>query len=219
MIWSLFLRELRLAFRHGQDIASPLWFFLITITLIPLGVGPDLYLLAHISPGIVWVATLFSSLLALERLFRDDYRDGMLEQLILLPLPLPVTVMSKVAAHWVVTGGPLLVISPLTALLTGMHFSQWLVMVGTLLLGTPALGLLGAPGAALTAGMKRSGVLLSVLVLPLTVPVLIFAVAAMAASAQHQPVAGYMAVLGALLMAGAMFSPFATAAALRISVY
>lgn len=214
MMWRIFRLELRVAFRHSAEIANPLWFFLIVITLFPLSIGPEPQLLARIAPGIIWVAALLASLLALERLFRDDLQDGSLEQLMLLPLPLPAVVL----AHWVVTGLPLLILSPLVALLLGMDMYGWKIMALTLLLGTPTLGFLGAPGVGLTVGLKRGGVLLSVLVLPLTIPLLIFATAAMDAASMHLPVEGYMAILGALLVGSATLSPFATAAALRISV-
>ncbi|EHA8879348.1 heme exporter protein CcmB, partial [Salmonella enterica subsp. enterica serovar Infantis] len=155
--------------------------------------------------------------LALERLFRDDLQDGSLEQLMLLPVPLPAVVLAKVLAHWAVTGLPLIMLSPLVALLLGMDVYGWKIMALTLLLGTPALGFLAAPGVGLTAGLRRGGVLLGILVLPLSVPVLIFAAAAMDAASMHLPADGYLAVLGALLAGSATLSPFATAAALRIS--
>lgn len=218
-MWRIFCLELRVAFRHRAEIANPLWFFLIVITLFPLAVGPEPQLLARLTPGIIWVAALLSSLLALERLFRDDLQDGSLEQLMLLPLPLPAVVVAKVMAHWVVTGVPLLILSPLVALLLGMDVYGWKIMALTLLLGTPTLGFLGAPGVGLTFGLKRGGALLSILVLPLTIPLLIFATAAMDAASMHLPVAGYMAILGALLAGSATLSPFATAAALRVSLH
>ncbi|MEQ5194554.1 heme exporter protein CcmB [Klebsiella sp. CTHL.F3a] len=217
-MWRIFCLELRVAFRHRAEIANPLWFFLMVITLFPLAIGPDPQLLARLTPGIIWVAALLSSLLVLERLFRDDFQDGSLEQLMLLPLPLPAVVLAKVMAHWTVTGLPLLILSPLAALLLGMDVYGWKIMALTLLLGTPTLGFLGAPGVGLTVGLKRGGVLLSVLVLPLTIPLLIFAAAAMDAAAMHLPVEGYMAILGALLAGSATLSPFATAAALRVSM-
>ncbi|MBZ7663726.1 heme exporter protein CcmB [Klebsiella grimontii] len=217
-MWRIFCLELRVAFRHCAEIANPLWFFLMVIILFPLAIGPDPQLLARLTPGIIWVAALLSSLLALERLFRDDFQDGSLEQLMLLPLPLPAVVLAKVMAHWTVTGLPLLILSPLAALLLGMDVYGWKIMALTLLLGTPTLGFLGAPGVGLTVGLKRGGVLLSVLVLPLTIPLLIFAAAAMDAAAMHLPVEGYMAILGALLAGSATLSPFATAAALRVSM-
>ncbi|EAU6968017.1 heme exporter protein CcmB, partial [Salmonella enterica] len=155
MMWRIFRLELRVAFRHSADIANPLWFFLIVITLFPLSIGPEPQLLARIAPGIILVAALLSSLLALERLFRDDLQDGSLEQLMLLPLPLPAVVLAKVLAHWMVTGLPLIVLSPLVALLLGMDVYGWKMMALTLLLGTPTLGFLGAPGVGLTVGLKR----------------------------------------------------------------
>ncbi|HEY3983409.1 heme exporter protein CcmB [Cedecea sp.] len=218
MIRRIFWRELQVVFRRGAEIANPLWFFLIVITLFPLGVGPEPQLLARIAPGIIWVAALLASLMAMDRLFRDDFQDGSLEQLMLMPVPLPLVVLAKVTAHWVVTGLPLLLLSPLAALLLGLDFYGWQVMAATLLLGTPTLSFLGAPGVGLTVGLKRSGVLLSLLVLPLTIPLLIFATAAMDAASMHLPVEGYIAILGALLAGSATLSPFATAAALRVSV-
>ncbi|MBE7209183.1 heme exporter protein CcmB [Salmonella enterica subsp. enterica] len=173
MMWRVFCLELRVAFRHGADIAGPLWFFLMVITLFPLSVGPQ--------------------------------------------PQLPAVVLAKVLAHWAVTGLPLIMLSPLVALLLGMDVYGWKIMALTLLLGTPALGFLAAPGVGLTAGLRRGGVLLGILVLPLSVPVLIFATAAMDAASMHLPVDGYLAVLGALLAGSATLSPFATAAALRIS--
>lgn len=218
MIRRIFWRELQVVFRRRAEIANPLWFFLIVITLFPLGIGPEPQLLARIAPGIIWVAALLASLMAMDRLFRDDFQDGSLEQLMLLPVPLPLVVLAKVTAHWVVTGLPLLLLSPLAALLLGLDFYGWQVMAATLLLGTPTLSFLGAPGVGLTVGLKRGGVLLSLLVLPLTIPLLIFATAAMDAASMHLPVEGYMAILGALLAGSATLSPFATAAALRVSV-
>ncbi|WP_437890116.1 heme exporter protein CcmB [Phytobacter sp. V91] len=218
MMWRVFRKELRIAFRHVADMANPLWFFLIVITLFPLSIGPEPLLLARISSGVIWVAALLASLLALDRLFRDDLQDGSLEQLLLLPLPLPAVVLARILAHWMVTGLPLLLLSPLAALLLGMDVYGWQVMALTLLLGTPTLSFLGAPGVALTVGLKKGGVLLSVLVLPLTIPLLIFATAAMDAASLHLPVQGYFAVLGAMLVGSATLSPFMTAAALRISM-
>lgn len=139
MLFRLIQRELRIAFRGGADVVNPLWFFLIVITLFPLGIGPDPQQLARIAPGVAWVAALLASLLALERLFRDDFSDGSLEQLVLLPTPLPVTVIGKVVAHWLVTGVPLIILSPLAALLLSLDFNGWRAMALTLLLGTPTL--------------------------------------------------------------------------------
>ncbi len=211
-------RELKIAFRKSAEIINPLWFFIIVITLFPLGLGPEPKLLARIAPGIVWVAALLSSLLSLERLFRDDYLDGSLEQLLLLPTPLTLTVLAKVCAHWVVTGLPLLIISPLVALLLSLDFDTWKAVALTLLLGTPTLSFIGAIGVALIVGLRKGGVLLSLLVLPLYIPVLIFSTGAIDAASMAMPISGYLAILGAMLAGSVTLAPFATAAALRISV-
>ena len=218
MIRTIFLCELRLAWRRGADILNPLWFFLIVITLFPFSVGPENALLAQIAPGVIWVAALLAALLVMDRLFRHDLLDGSLEQQLLLPTPLPGVVMAKVLAHWMMTGLPLLLVSPLAALLLGMNAHSAGVLFLTLLLGTPTLSFIGSVGAALTVGLKRGGVLLSLLVLPLSVPMLIFASAACEAAAAGLPVDGYLAVLGAFLAGSATLCPFATAAALRLSV-
>ncbi|WP_447879565.1 heme exporter protein CcmB [Serratia fonticola] len=221
MFFIILRRELKIAFRKGSEIVNPLWFFLIVITLFPLGVGPEPQLLARIAPGIIWVAALLASLLSLERLFRDDYLDGSLEQLLLLPAQLPMTVLGKVCAHWVVTGLPLLILSPLVALLLSLDVNTWMAMAMalTLLLGTPTLSLIGAIGVALTVGLRKGGVLLSLLVLPLYIPVLIFATAAIDAASMGMPIDGYLAILGAMLAGSITLAPFATAAALRVSVH
>lgn len=219
MLGRVIQRELKIAFRSGAEVINPLWFFLIVITLFPLGIGPEPQQLARIAPGVAWVAALLASLLALERLFRDDFLDGSLEQLLLLPTPLPVTVLGKVIAHWLITGLPLILLSPLAALLLSLDFAGWRAMALTLILGTPTLSFLGAIGTGLTVGLRRGGVLLSLLVLPLSIPVLIFASAAIDAAGMGLPIGGYLAILGAMLAVSATLSPFATAAALRISLH
>lgn len=218
MTGTLFAREMRLAWRNGAEILNPLWFFLVVITLFPFGVGADPQLLTQIAPGIIWVAALLAALLVMDRLFRDDWQDGSLEQLLLLPTPLVVVVLVKVLAHWVMTGLPLLVVSPLAALLLGMAPHDAGILALTLLLGTPTLSLFGAVGVGLTVGLRRGGVLLSLLVLPLSVPLLIFATGAIQAGAAGLPVDGYLAILAAFLAASATLCPFATAAALRLTV-
>lgn len=218
MMWTLFAREMRLAWRNGAEILNPLWFFLVVITLFPFGVGADPQLLVQIAPGIVWVAALLAALLVMDRLFRDDWQDGSLEQLLLLPTPLVAVVVVKVLAHWAMTGLPLLVVSPLAALLLGMAPHDAGVLALTLLLGTPTLSFLGAVGVGLTVGLRRGGVLLSLMVLPLSVPLLIFACSAIQAGAAGLPVDGYLAILAAFLAASATLCPFATAAALRLTV-
>ncbi|USD66000.1 heme exporter protein CcmB [Vibrio sp. SCSIO 43136] len=211
-------RELLIAFRRQADILNPLWFFIIVVTLFPLSIGPDPNLLARISAGIVWVAALLSALLSLERLFRDDFQDGSLEQMMLMPLPLQVSVIAKVIAHWLLTGLPLILISPLLAVLLSLNFDTWLAVVTTLLLGTPTLSFIGAIGVALTVGLQKGGVLLSLLILPLYIPVLIFATSAIDAASIGMAYNGQLAILGAMLAGAATLTPFAISAALRVSV-
>ncbi|EPT7033096.1 heme exporter protein CcmB [Cronobacter malonaticus] len=218
MMWRIIRRELRLAARHQAELLNPLWFFLVVIVLFALGAGPEPQLLARIAPGVVWVAALLASLLAMDRLFRDDARDGALEQLMLLPTPLPVVVIAKVTAHWVATGLPLVVLSPLAALLMGLNGHAALTLLLTLLLGTPTLSFFGALGAALTAGLRRGGILLSLIILPLAIPLLIFSTAAVDAAVMQLPVGGFFALSGAFLTASVTLMPFATAAALRITI-
>lgn len=218
MFISILHRELKIAFRKGAEIVNPLWFFLIVVTLFPLSIGPEPQLLSRIAPGVVWVAALLSSLLSLERLLRDDFLDGSLEQLMLLPIPLPITILAKVCAHWLLTGLPLLILSPLVALLLSFDFSTLCAVALTLLLGTPTLSFIGAIGVSLTVGLRKGGVLLSLLVLPLYIPVLIFATSAIDAASMLLPIGGYLAILGAILAGTATLAPFAAAAALRVSV-
>lgn len=211
-------RELLIAYRKQSDVLNPLWFFIIVITLFPLSIGPEPNLLARIAAGIVWVAALLSALLSLERLFRDDYRDGSLEQLMLLPVPLFVVILCKVISHWLLTGLPLILISPILAVLLSLDLHTWLAIVLTLLLGTPTLSFIGAIGVALTVGIQKGGVLLSLLTLPLYIPVLIFATSAIDSASLGVAYNGQLAVMGAMGVAALTFAPFAIGAALRISV-
>ena len=211
-------RELRIAMRKQAEILNPLWFFLIVITLFPLVVGPDPNLLGKIAGGVAWVAALLSALLSFERLFRDDYIDGSLEQLMLMPQPLALTALAKVIAHWLLTGVPLILLSPIAALLLSLEIHIWWALVLTLLVGTPILSCIGAIGVALTVGLRKGGVLLSLIILPLFIPVLIFSASVLDAAALHLPYSGQLAILGAILAAAVTFSPFAIAAALRISL-
>lgn len=219
MFMAILNRELKVALRKSTEIINPLWFFLIVITLFPLSIGADPALLSRVAPGIVWVAALLASLLSLERLLKDDFMDGSLEQLVLLPIPLPVTILAKVIAHWLLTGLPLLILSPLVAVLLSFDFEVWKAIALTLLLGTPTLSFIGAIGVALTVGLRKGGVLLSLLVLPLYIPVLIFSTATIDAAAAGVDISGYLAILGAMLAGTATLSPFAAAAALRISIH
>ena len=219
MIFSQIIkRELRIAMRKQAEILNPLWFFLIVITLFPLVIGPDPVLLSKIAPGIAWVAALLSALLSFERLFRDDFVDGSLEQLMLTAQPLALTALAKVIAHWLLTGLPLILLSPIAALLLSLEVRIWWVLVLTLLIGTPILSCLGAIGVALTVGLRKGGVLLSLLVLPLFIPVLIFSASVLDAATLNLPYNGQLAILGAILAASATLAPFAVATSLRISL-
>ena len=218
IFWHIIKRELQIAMRKQAEILNPLWFFLIVITLFPLIIGPDPKLLSRIAPGVAWVAALLSALLSFERLFRDDFIDGSLEQIMLTSQPLALTALAKVLAHWLLTGLPLILLSPIAALLLSLEISIWWALVLTLLLGTPVLSCLGAIGVALTVGLRKGGVLLSLLVVPLFIPVLIFSASVLDAAGLNLPYGGQLAILGAILAAVVTLSPFAIATALRISL-
>lgn len=210
-------RDLKVAVRNKGDIFNPLVFFVIVITLFPLGIGSESQTLTRIAPGIIWVAALLSALLSLERLFKNDYSDGSLEQMLLSPQPLFIMVFAKVLAHWMLTGIPIIIIAPLLAVLLHLEEAAYGALIITLLLGTPVLSLIGAIGVALTVGIKKGGVLLSLLVLPLYIPVLIFATGAIEAAALGMPYAGHLAIIAALLTGALTLTPFAIGAALRVS--
>lgn len=218
ILLNIIQRELTIAFRRPAEILNPLWFFLIVITLFPLLMGPNPELLGKIASGIAWVAALLSALLSFERLFRDDYLDGSLEQLMLLPIGLPQVALAKVIAHWLLTGLPLILLSPIAAILLSLETHVWWALVLTLLLGTPILSCLGAIGVALTVGLRKGGTLLSLLILPLFLPVLIFAAAVLEAATINMNYSGQLAIIGAILAITLTFSPFAIAGALRISL-
>ena len=211
-------RDLLIVMRNKSDAANTLLFFAIVASLFPLGVGPETALLRTIAPGVVWVAALLASMLALARLFSSDYADGTLEQLLLAPHPLGMLVAGKVFAHWLVSGFPLVLLSPLLGLQFGLDGEAVMVLVASLALGTPVLSLLGAVAAALTLGVRGSGVLVSLIVLPLCVPVLIFGAGAVDAVAGGLSAAPHLSLLGAYLLPGALFGPWATAVALRIAL-
>lgn len=212
-------RDLTLAMRRRTDILTTLFFFVIVASLFPLGVGSEKALLRFLGPGVVWVAALLASMLALERLFASDYADGTLEQMLLTPQPLSVLVLGKVCAHWLLCGLPLVLIAPLIGLQYGLDGTTLWVMMAALLVGTPVLSLVGSIGAALTLGLRGGGILLSLLVLPLYIPVLVYGAGAVTVSAiDLADVQPFMALLGAFLILALAFSPLATAAALRISI-
>ena len=211
-------RDLLLAFRRRSDVLTTLFFFIIVVTLFPLGVGPEAALLRTMAPGILWVAALLASMLALGRLFALDYADGTLEQMLLSPEPLTLIVIGKVIAHWLVAGLPLVVLAPLLAVQFDLPAESVLVLFYSLLIGTPVLSLIGAIGAALTLGVRGGGVLVSLLVLPLYIPVLIFGAGAVGAEASGLGSAAHLLLLGGVLAGTAALAPWATAAALRISL-
>lgn len=211
-------RDLTLAFRHRGELANPLLFFVIVVSLFPLGVGPAPSMLATIGPGIIWVAALLAAMLALDGMFRSDFSDGSLEQVALSHHPLSVLVLAKVLAHWLITGLPLIVIAPLLGRMLYLPDGAMQILVASLTLGTPILSLVGAIGMGLTVGLKRGGVLLSLLVLPLYTPVLIFGALAVNDAAAGLTVTGHLYFLAALLALSATLSPLATAAAVRISI-
>ena len=217
-LWAVAGRDLLCAMRHRADLLTTLIFFVIVASLFPLGVGAESALLRLMGPGVVWVAALLASMLALARMFAGDYADGTLEQLVLAPHPLTMLVLAKVAAHWLACGLPLVIIAPLLGLQFDLSTDALLVLIASLLLGTPTLSLIGAVGAALTLGVRGGGALLSLLVLPLYVPVLIFGAGAVEASAAGLGAAAHLSLLGALLLAALVFAPWATAVSLRIAV-
>ena len=210
-------RDLLLAMRRRGDVATALLFFVIVASLFPLGIGAEPNLLRAIAPGVIWVAALLSSMLSLGRLFAGDYADGTLEQMLLGAAPLGVVVAAKTAAHWLVAGLPLVLIAPLIALQYDVAGELYGVLAVSLLLGTPVLSIIGAIGAALTLGLRGGGVLLSLLVLPLYVPVLILGAGSVEMAAAGLSPEGQLLLLGAMLLVAAVFAPWATVAALRIS--
>jgi heme exporter protein B len=214
---TLVRRDLLLAMRRRSDVATALLFFIIVASLFPLGVGAEPNLLRAIAPGVIWVAALLSSMLSLGRLFALDHADGTLEQLMLGAAPLGVVVAAKSLAHWLVSGLPLVLIAPLIALQYDVAAPLYGVLASSLLLGTPVLSIIGAIGAALTLGLRGGGVLLSLLVLPLYVPVLILGAGAVDMAAAGLSPAGQLELLAAMLILAAAFAPWAVAAALRIS--
>ncbi len=214
----LLWRDLLLAFRRRTELLNPLLFFVLVTTLFPLGIGADPALLRAVAPGIIWVAALLAAMLSLDSVFRSDFEDGSLEQFLISAQPLSVLVLAKVIAHWLITGLPLLIVAPLLGLLLHMSGASIAALLLTLLLGTPVLSLIGAIGVALTVGLRRGGVILSLLVLPLYIPVLIFAADAVATSGAGLPITAHLSLLAALLVLSVSLSPLATAAALKISL-
>lgn len=215
---ALLRRQVLLALRRPIEIANPLIFYAMVVALFPLGLGPEKELLAGFASGALWIIALLSSLLTADTLFRSDFDDGSLEQLLLAPQPLYLSALTMALAHWLVTGLPLALVSPLFALMLNLPTPGIGVLMLSLLLGSAVLSLVGCVGAALTVGLKRGGMLVALLVLPLYLPVLIFGTAAVQAAIDGIPSAPYVALLGAMLSLGIALAPFAVGAALRISI-
>lgn len=218
MLLALLRKELRCAFRRRVEIANALLFFIMIVTLFPISIEGDPKLLQRIAPGIICVAALLSTLLSLEKLFTDDMHDGTLEQLALLPCPLSLIVLVKVFAHWLTTGLPLIIISPVAALLLSLDWHTCQTVIVVLLLCTPALSFIGAVGAALIVNMRKGSILLSLLTLPLYIPTLIFATMAINAAMGSLPITGFLALLGGISIASATVMPAFIAAALRVNL-
>lgn len=212
------IRDVTLLLRRRGEILNPLVFFALVITLFPIAISPDPELLAVIAPGLLWVVALLAALLSLDSLFRSDYDDGSLEQLLLAPQPLAALGLAKVVVHWLLTGLPLALMAPLLGIMLALPVGSYAVLALSLALGSASLSLIGAIGAALTVGLARGGVLLSLLVLPLYIPVLIFGAGAVQAAIVGEGVSAHLAILGALLAASLMLAPWAIAASLRISI-
>jgi heme exporter protein B len=212
------VRDLTLAWRRRADVLSTLFFFVIVVSLFPLGIGPEAQLLRSIAPGVVWVAALLASMLSLGRVFANDYQDGTLEQMLLTPQPLYLVVLGKVLAHWLVSEVPLVLMAPLIGIQFGLAPDTLVVLFISLLIGTPILSLIGSIGAALTLGLRGGGVLIALLILPLYIPVLIFGAGAVDASIVGISPAANLYLLAAFLVLSLVFAPWATAAALRISL-
>ncbi|MEI7457185.1 MAG: heme exporter protein CcmB [Nitrosomonadales bacterium] len=211
-------RDLVLAMRRRADVLTTLFFFVMVVSLFPLGVGPEMDMLRKMAPGVLWVAALLASMLSLVRLFSADYLDGTLEQMLLAPQSLSVLVLGKMASHWMVSGLPLVLMTPVLGLQFDMSAQAIGVLMLTLFLGTPILSMVGAIGAALTLGLRGGGVLLSLLVLPLCIPVLIFGTGAVQAVTSGLNVSSHLSLMGALLVLALAFTPWVTAQALRISM-
>jgi heme exporter protein B len=211
-------RDLVLAMRRRADVLTTLVFFVMVVSLFPLGVGPEAKMLTKMAPGVVWVAALLASMLSLGRMFSADYLDGTLEQMLLAPQSLPVLVLGKILAHWMVSGLPLVLMAPVLGLQFGLPADQLGVLALGLVLGTPVLSMIGAVGAALTLGLRGGGVLVSLLVLPLCIPVLIFGAGAVEAVASGVDYAAHLQLLAAVLVVAAVLTPWVTAQALRISM-
>jgi len=216
--WTILKRDLTLAVRHRAELMNPVLFFVLVVVLFPLGVGAEASLLSKIAPGVIWIAALLSALLSLDRIFRSDMEDGSLEQMLISAQPMSLLILAKIIAHWLITGLPVVLVGPLLALFLGLSVDASGTLVISLLVGTPILSAIGAVGVALTVGLRRGGVILSLLILPLYVPVLIFASQAVDAAAAGLPAIAPIAMLCALLLLSLSLTPWAASSALKMSV-
>ncbi len=217
-LFSLLKRDLMLAFRHRSELMNPLIFFLIVVSLFPMGLNPQSQVLPMMGAAVIWVAALLAAMLSLDNMFRSDFDDGTLEQIVLSPWPLPAMVLMKVLAHWLVSGIPLVLLSPLLGVMFNLPAESIGALVLTLLIGTPVLSLIGAIGVALTVGLRRGGVLLSLLVLPLYIPILIFGAGSVWDASLGASINGPLLFMGAILVLTLTLAPFAIASAVRISL-
>jgi heme exporter protein B len=218
LFWATFKRDLTLAFRHKGDMVNPLVFFLIAITMIPLALGPEKAVLMRIAPGIIWVMALLATLLSLDSLFRSDFDDGSLEQLLIAPYPLALSVFAKIVVHWLATGLPLTLMAPFLGVMLSLPGNAFAALCYSLLLGTAAMSLIGAVGAALTVSLRKGGVLISLIVMPLYIPILIFGASAVQTAVLGEAYNMQLAVLGAGLAIALLLAPLAAAGSLRVSV-
>ncbi|MEM9062928.1 MAG: heme exporter protein CcmB [Pseudomonadota bacterium] len=216
-LFALLRRDVALALRLGGGGGIGLAFFVLTVVLVPLGVGPETGTLARIAAGVLWIAALLAALLSLDRLFQADHEDGSLDQLMLSPMPLEQVVLAKACAHWVTTGLPLILVAPVLGISLALPFDVLPVLIVSMAVGTPALSLIGAIGAAITVGVRRGGLLLSILVLPLYIPTLIFGARAVENALLDLDPVPALALCGAITLLSAALAPFAAAAALRIN--
>lgn len=215
--FATFRRDFTLAIRHSGELLNPLVFFLIAGSLIPLAIGPDSALLAQVAPGVIWVMALLATLLSLDGIFQSDFEDGSLEQMLVSPQPMYLTVLAKISVHWLLTGLPLTLLAPILGIMLSLPSQGFVPLWLSLLLGTASMSLVGAVGAALTVTLRRSGLLLSLIVMPLYIPVLIFGSSAVQSGTEGGPIQMQLAVLGALLALAIVLAPFAAAGALRLS--
>ena len=217
-LFAIIHRDLLLVMRRKSEVLTALFFFIVVTSLFPLGVGADAALLRKIAPGVIWVAALLATLLGLQRMFAADYVDGALEQMALSPYPMVLLITGKILAHWIVCGLPLVILAPIIGIQFDLDASSLYVLMGTLLLGTPVLSLLGSIGAALTLGVRGGSLLMSLLILPLYVPVLIFGAGAVYANSVGLDTTGHFSLLGALLILALAFVPWVSTTAVKIAI-